>query len=398
MSWPVLADERNCTACCACVATCKQKALKKTLQNDGHYYIAIDQNRCVQCGACEKVCPIISGKDYGNNDFLATVPYKGWSNLASYRTNGTSGGIFGAVAYDFVKSGGIVIGAALEHNVCKHIVVERGEDISLLQGSKYMYSDPNEIYDVIKEKLKEGKQVLYSGLPCNVAGILSFFSHHPKKGNLYSIDLVCGGIPSTLLQDCFFKIHPNSQILSFRQKQYYSLTYLQNGEMKCAGYRNPLISGFLSGLTNRYSCYHCKFAYLHRNSDLTLGDYWQKEVESQQPASLILVHSNKGKELISSDNIHIEKAEWKDFLPYNPKIAVRDIEWDKRWERKKLSYIYQKFPTYIFNVIYASMFKKYDIIAVVYLVYKKMRYYLEKRRRHLFIMNILKDIYQHKNQ
>lgn len=158
-----------------------KKSFKKILQNDGHYYIAIDPNRCVQCGACEKVCPIINGKDYGNNDFLATVPYKGWSNLASYRTNGTSGGIFGAVAYDFVKSGGIVIGAALLQNECKHIVVERIEDISRLQGSKYMYSDQSGIYDVIKEKLKEGKRVLYSGLPCNVAGILSFFSNHPKK-------------------------------------------------------------------------------------------------------------------------------------------------------------------------------------------------------------------------
>ena len=398
MSWPVLANERNCTACCACVATCKKKALKKILQNDGHYYIAIDPNRCVQCGACEKVCPIINGKDYGNNDFLATVPYKGWSNLASYRTNGTSGGIFGAVAYDFVKSGGIVIGAALLQNECKHIVVERIEDISRLQGSKYMYSDQSGIYDVIKEKLKEGKRVLYSGLPCNVAGVLSFFSNHPKKDNLYTIDLVCGGIPSTLLQNCFFKIYPNSQILSFREKQQYSLTYLHNEEKECAGYRNPLISGFLSGLTNRYSCYHCKFAYLHRNSDLTLGDYWQKDVENQQPASLILVHSNKGKELVASENIHIEKAEWKDFLPYNPKIAVCDIEWDKRWERKNLSYIYHKVPTYIFNVIYASMFKKYDAFAIVYLVYKKMRYFLEKRRRHLFVMDILKNIYQHRNQ
>lgn len=398
MSLPVLADERNCTACCACVAICKKKALKKVLRDDGHYYIILNQDICVQCGACEKVCPIISGKDYGNNNFLATVPYKGWSNLESYRTNGSSGGTFGAIAYDFVKRGGIVIGAALLHNVCKHIVVERIEDIHQLQGSKYMYSDQDEIYDIIRVKLKDGKQVLYSGLPCNVAGILSFFSNHPKKNNLYTIDLVCGGIPSTMLQNCFFKVYSDSQILSFRDKQQYCLTYLHNEEKKCAGYRNPLISGFLSGLTNRYSCYHCKFAYLHRNSDLTLGDYWQKDVISQQPASLILVHSIKGSELISSENMHIEKAEWKNFLPYNPKIAVRDIEWDKRWERKNISCIYRKFPTYVFNVIYASMFKKYDVIAIVYLAYKKMRYYLEKRRRHLFIIAILKDIYQHKNQ
>lgn len=113
------------------------------------------------------------------------------------------------------------------------------------------------------------------------------------------------------MQNCFFKIYPNSQILSFREKQQYSLTYLHNEEKECAGYRNPLISGFLSGLTNRYSCYHCKFAYLHRNSDLTLGDYWQKDVENQQPASLILVHSNKGKELVASENIHIEKLNGK---------------------------------------------------------------------------------------
>lgn len=398
MSWPVLANERDCTACCACVAICKKKALEKVLHDDGHYYIAFHQDKCVQCGACEKVCPIINEKYCGNNVALTTTPYKGWSKLGNYRVNATSGGAFGAIAYDFINKGGIVIGATLQNNVCKHIAVERIEDIPRLQGSKYMYSDQAGIYTIIREKLNEDKRVLYSGIPCHVAGILSFFANHPKKNNLYTIDLVCGGIPSILLQNVFFKNHPNSQILSFRQKQLYCLTYLQDEEKKCAGYRNPLVSGFLSGLTNRYSCYHCRFAFLHRSSDLTLGDYWKKDVTATQHASLILVHSAKGNELILSENIYKEKAEWNEFLPYNPKIAVRDINWDKRWERKYLASIYRKLSIYIFNVIYASMFKKYDAIAILYLIYKKIRYYIEKRKRHLFIRGILENIHQHKNQ
>ena len=398
MSFPVLADERDCTACCACVAICKKKALEKVLHDDGHYYIAFDQEKCVQCGACEKVCPVVNGKSYGNNLFLTTTPYKGWSMLENYREKATSGGVFGAIAYDFINKGGIVIGAALQNNICKHIVVEKVEDIPRLQGSKYMYSDQGEIYAIIRENLNKNKKVLYSGIPCHVAGVLSFFFNHPRKTNLYTIDLVCGGIPSTLLQNSFFEVYPNSQILSFRQKQLYSLTYLQNGKEGCAGYRNPLISGFLSGLTNRYSCYHCRFAFLHRNSDLTLGDYWQKNANTQQHVSLILIHSIKGNELMSSENIHKEKAEWNDFLPYNPKIVVQNINWDKRWERRYLSSIYNKVPIYSFNVIYASMFKKCDVVAILYLVYKKIRYYMEKRKRHQFVIAILKDIQQHKNQ
>ena len=398
MSWPVLADERNCTACCACVAICKKKALEKALHNDGHYYITLHQDKCVQCGACEKVCPIINEKYYGNNVALATTPYKGWSKLENYRENATSGGIFGAIAYDFINKGGIVIGAALQNNVCKHIAVDRIEDIPRLQGSKYMYSDQDGIYAIIREKLNGGKRVLYSGIPCHVAGILSLFANHPKRNNLYTIDLVCGGIPSALLLNSFFEIYPNSRILSFRQKQLYSLTYLQGEGEKCAGYRNPLVSGFLSGLTNRYSCYHCRFAFLHRSSDLTLGDYWQKDVVDNQHASLILVHSIKGIELMSSENIHKGQAKWGDFLPYNPKIAVRDINWDKRWERKYLSSVHRKLPIYVFNVIYASMFKKYDVIAILYLIYKKIRYYMEKRKRELFIRTILENIHQHNNQ
>lgn len=397
MRLPLLADNKSCTACCACVAICKRQALTKKLQGDGHYYILLNSQKCIQCGACEKVCPIVNEKEYGNNNANLTVPYKGYSELVSYKTNGTSGGVFGAIAYNFIKNGGIVIGATLQNNLCRYVAINKIEDINLLQGSKYIYSHPEAIYSEIKKALNENKKVLFSGIPCHTAGILSFFSKHPQKENLYTIDLVCGGIPSKLLLDEFLKQHVNAQIKSFRQKHQYKLSYSQDGKEKNAGYRNQLISGYISGLTNRYSCYHCHFAFLHRESDLTLGDYWQA-TKNQHNQSLILEHSKKGKELLSNENINKTAAEWKDFLPFNPKIVIRDIHWDTRWERKYLSFLHKSLSSYLFNLVYASIFKKYDILGIGYLIYKKIRWHIEMHKRKIKIDIILHNLKQYRNK
>lgn len=378
---PNLAEKDKCTACLACVSACSRNALRKALDKDGHYQIILDENSCVQCRRCENVCPILNGTDSWTNDFSLSTAYKGWNNDAEGRNRGTSGGVFEALGREIIRRGGIVVGAYLHNNSCRHIVVEKAGDLHLLQGSKYIYSDLTDIYDKISIALKNSRTVLFSGLPCQVAGVRSYFKTNKKKDLLYTVDLVCGGVPSEILKQSFLTLHPCIEILSFRTKNKYELKCIREGKTINMGKRNPMILGFLSGLTNRQSCYDCKFARAHRGSDITLGDYWQSNVDDGKGISLILAHSKKGEDLLSASDVDKLHTEWENFLPYNPKIVVGKIPWGKRWERQYLSFIYKRCPAYIQNLIYSSVYSKFDIFGLMYLAYKKFRGTIEHKRR-----------------
>ena len=389
---PKLADHDKCTACMACLSSCRQGAIKKITGEDGHYYVAVDEERCVRCGSCERTCPVTNAVGQGSNDLRQTLPLRGWSNDVACRERGTSGGIFGAVAHSFIKNGGVVIGACLRDNECKHIVIDDVDDISLLQGSKYMYSDMTDVYKSISDYLSDGTKVLFSGVPCQVAGVLAFFRNNKFRHLLYTIDLVCGGMPSTLLRTAFLRKYPQSIIQSFRTKEKYELICKEKGVNKSYGSKNLLISGFLSGLTNRYSCYDCQYACAHHASDLTLGDYWQRNKENGSGVSLVLVHSERGKRLLDSCNVQTEVVEWISFLPYNPKIVVGRIPWRNRWERRLLHKIMSGKCFYLKNLVYASVYKKYDVIGIAYLAYKKFRSLIEHKRRLRVVKRIISEL------
>ena len=389
-SYPKLADENSCTACMACISACNHNALSKRLGEDGHFYVELNNEKCINCKACEHVCPAVNESESYENNLCETLPYKGWNKEEEYRTNGTSGGVFPAIAQSIIKQGGVVVGAYMEHNDCYHRIVECIEELPLLQGSKYIYSDMEGIHKKIASYLREGRLVLFSGLPCQVAGVNSFFKENKNKHLLYTVDLVCGGIPSMLLKNSFLSQNPDVDILSFRTKHIYELKCVQYGNIKNYGKRNLLIYGYLSGLTNRNSCYNCKYSRAHRGANITLGDYWQKNSVNNKGVSLILCHNERGRELLFSSVVQIESVEWINFLYYNSRIVVGTTPWKNRWEHRSLAFIMKKCPKYFQNVLYASDIKKYDVFGIMYLVYKKIRFIFEYKRRLAQIDEILK--------
>ncbi len=386
-----LASYDKCTGCMACVASCAKNALSCVIKDDGHYYVQCDESLCVKCGRCASVCPINLKYGVGSNDLNASKPFKGWSSYETYRKNGTSGGVFGAIAHKFIGDGGVVVGVALIGNDAKYIVVQSVDDIVKLQGSKYLCNDILSAYELIEKNLQENKKVLFSGLPCHAAGVMSYFKKHQFRNNLFVIDLVCGGVPSLLLKQRFLMLNPGAEIRSFRNKHQYVLTYDANGRCFSAGSRNLLISGFLSGLTARYSCYNCAFAKAHRMTDLTLGDYWQKEKELGSGVSLLLVHNSKGEKMVNGDFLEKKNVEWKDFLYSNPKIVLGGgwLQSIIRIERKHLAFFYKHLPLYIFNVIYASAVKKFDLLGYAFVAYKKLRTKLIKLEREKQVAKLL---------
>lgn len=321
---PKLAALSACTGCMACVAACKQQAISKTAGADGHMYVRVDEDKCIGCLKCEKVC---KEAHYlaGSNDAGASKPYAAWADDGALRAASTSGGFAAAASRWFVSAGGYVAGVSFDGRRARHVLVRDEAVLPQLQGSKYVWSDASAVYAAIESALPEGK-VLFIGTGCQVAGVLSYFSGSKFRDNLYTVDLICGGVPSDLLMQAFFDMHPDiERICSFRSKGKYELRAVRNGK-ECVLPPDSLpLAGFRAEQTMRYCCYDCPFARAHRAGDVTIGDLWGDAApsgERQAGVSLAVVHSRKGDEILASAGISSRALEWKDFVQDNVRLVT----------------------------------------------------------------------------
>ena len=326
---PQLADRHHCTGCMACGDACTRSAISTIKDEDGHYTYSVDESKCVLCHNCEKVCPNVSKFNYGDNDLLKSRPYAVWCTLPEIRERSTSGGVYAALAKTILEDNGIVIGAHQEQFYVKHILINSVDEIQKIQGSKYTQSDTTSIFKQVKDNLNSGKKVLFSGVGCQVAALLSFLRYNKHLDNLITVDLICGGAPSSLLIDRFVKEYEGKvqSIKSYRNKVKYELTIIdENGKERAIPLdERPLpLCGFTTGFTKRYSCYDCQFAKGHRLSDVTIGDFWGGEnfkEEKQKGVSVAIVHSSRGNELMERASLKMTPIRWRDFLIHNPRMV-----------------------------------------------------------------------------
>lgn len=358
---PVLADIHTCTGCLACVDTCAKKALTAHYNEEGHLTYQLDSALCVECGLCEKTCPVVSNYAYGVNTLKDSTPYAAWGRDKQLRTKSSSGGVFAQLAQWVIKNGGVVIGASLQNNEVKQIAVDKAEDIYLLQGSKYTQSDTEGIYKVVRKNLQEGRDVLFSGLGCQVAGLLSFLGNRPYKGELYTVDLICGGVPSRFLIDYYLRENSDvAEIVAFRNKQKYEFSVKdKNGQVRVVPLcERPLpLCGFYTELTNRYSCYDCKFNGAHRKSDITIGDYWgdaEYVSEHKEGISVVVAHSEKGRNLLQQADIELHVIGWDNFLMHNPRMIDGYKSTSKSKARKNLATAFREYPYEKILQVYAN--------------------------------------------
>ena len=358
---PTLADIHICTGCLACVDTCAKNALTAHYNDEGHLTYMIDASLCVECGLCEKTCPVVSDYAYGKNTLKASQPFAAWGNEKQLRSYSSSGSVFAHLAKHIINNGGIVVGASLQNNEVKHIAVQKAEDIYLLQGSKYTQSNTEGIYKTVRKCLQEGTDVLFSGLGCQVAGLLSFLGDSAHKGELYTIDLICGGVPSRFLIDYYLHENPDvTEIVAFRNKQKYEFSVKdKEGKVRVVPLsERPLpLCGFYTELTNRYSCYDCKFNGAHRKSDITIGDYWgdTKYVsEHKEGISVAVAHSENGKKLLEQADIELHEIDWDNFLMHNPRMIDGHKRTSKSRARKILAKAFREYPYEKILQVYAN--------------------------------------------
>lgn len=286
-----------CTGCEACANICPQDAIIMTPDWRGFKYPHIDQKKCVDCGLCQKTCPINTSIEpfvFGNAAVFV-------DKNKNYLTQASSGGAFGVIARYILSEGGIVFGASMDDNYNVNFIgVERLEDLHLLHGSKYVQAYVGNIYREVKKHLKGNRKVLFCGCPCQVAGLNNYLKK--EYDNLVTMDLICHGVPS----QPYFKDYVNDLLKQKSSNGIKSFRFRYkpiNEEEKRSihiGYYNPdyYMTYFLWGKGYRSGCYNCKFAGGKRSGDFTIGDFWNNKnaklpIDVSNGSSLVLLNTSK---------------------------------------------------------------------------------------------------------
>lgn len=347
---PVLFDDKkNCCACGACVNACPKDAVAMKEDEHGFLYPAIDADKCIRCGKCQKVCAY-------QNIQETHEPLKTWvavSRNDKIVMHSASGGVFSSVAAAFINSNGYVCGAAFDDDfTLRHILTDDRKDLVKLRGSKYTQSSTDHVFREIKEKLLSGEKVLFSGCPCQVAGLRAYLGK--EYDNLFTMDLVCHGVPSNkMFRDYIGSFEKKHGIkvkkFLFRDKK---LGWGKNGslvtdsEEKYKLYESNVSYFYYFGysLIMRENCYSCKYANEHRPGDITIGDYWgiQKEhpeiliednIDESKGVSVIIANTSKGIKLMEKCRglFHLYDSEFEKAAKRNPQLCV-PTKYDQRRE------------------------------------------------------------------
>ncbi len=290
-----------CTGCSACFNACPQSAITMRENNEGFNEPVINENKCTDCGLCAKICPVLNSK-YENNKNPDCYAFMATDEI---RANSASGGAFPVLAYEFVKNGGYVSGAIWDKDwSVKHIVSNKINDIEKMRSSKYLQSNVGNCYKEIKDLLLDNKKVLFTGTPCQVAGIKAYLNK--DYSNLYCVDIVCHGVPSfKVFKKYLEENYKTDEIkhIDFRKKEPNgwgsAILYI---ESNCKKYRIPwkkdaYYTLFLKNLTLRKSCTDCKFSKLPRQGDVTIGDFWgiNERYNDKLGTSVVTINNSKGR-------------------------------------------------------------------------------------------------------
>ena len=332
-----------CSGCHTCYSLCPKQAIKMVANSEGFLYPQINNDLCINCGLCEKKCPVLNPIIKDNEK---TFAYAVINKNEEIRLQSSSGGVFTSLAENVLNQNGIVFGAKFDSdfNVI-HGYTDSLEGLAEFRGSKYVQSTIGDSFKECKNFLDEGRQVLFSGTPCQIAGLKSFLGKNCD--NLLCVDFICHGVPSPLLWSEYRKTLEKkfaSRIMktAFRRKDYgwkqYSLavTFGNASEYCNTLKKDSYLKLFLKDVCLRESCYNCKYKTEKRISDITIADFWgiqneYPELDDDKGTSFVMTHSDKGKKIVDNltscvvKQIPLEKG-----VKYNPSYTRSVIRPKKR--------------------------------------------------------------------
>lgn len=328
---PTVAGVINCVGCCGCEVACPVDAITMKRKQDGFLYPVVDEKICILCGKCLRVCP--------TQQQLSPVPIPkdcfAMQAGEQSQQESSSGGIFPLLAKETLERGGYVAGAVYgrEFHV-HHILSNDPKEVRRMCSSKYVQSDTRGIFKEIHLKLQEGKEVLFTGTACQIAGLRGYLGK--SYGHLFTVDVVCHGVPSPMVYEAYLAEHKarsgEIEEINFRKKQvlgWKSGVYLhfKDGKQYIAKGYDPYMAVFLNDWGLRKCCYSCEFKEA-RYSDLTLGDFWgierlDPQLEKGFGTSVVLANTKKGEDLVRRIEQYLEKKKVfpsSEAIKYNPSI------------------------------------------------------------------------------
>lgn len=326
-------NKTNCTGCGACYNVCPVGAI--TMQGDeyGFYKPVIDKAKCINCGLCEKTCPLDNYKSKNDEPKALALINKD----DDIRAKCASGGAFSAFAKYVLEQKGIVYGVIWNDDiVAVHSRAENIDQLEKMYSSKYVQANTLDTFKQAKKDLENGKKVLFSGTPCQIAGLKSYLKKDYE--NLITIDLVCHGVPSPLILEKykqeFLKNKPDEKIINinFRSKKrgwgsFYTLIIETNKKEYCIdGSKSSYLKAF-GNLSLNTSCLDCQFNKIPRITDITIGDFWgvnefDKSLNDKKGTSIILINNDRGQNLLNKikTNCKLQEVPLNVVTKRNPNI------------------------------------------------------------------------------
>jgi len=300
-------NKDRCTGCGSCFNACPKGAIAMSADDEGFLYPCIDGDLCNECGLCVKRCPALDVRLINRSD----PPAYAFMASDAIRMKSSSGGVFTLASGYILDRGGYICGAAFNEDFSvSHIVISDPPALDKLRTSKYLQSDTNTVYTQIRELLAKKKPVLFSGCPCQVAGLYAFLGR--DDDNLFTIDLICHGVPSPLAFKKYLQEKSKTdtvRAVNFRDKSEFgwasSLTIeYNNGAVSRQKGDSAFFKAFNEKLFFRKSCADCVYARIPRTGDLTIGDYWGVSevnplLSDGKGTSVVLVNNDKGAKYFS---------------------------------------------------------------------------------------------------
>lgn len=338
--------KKKCTGCFACYSVCPRKCIEMVADVEGFLYPEVDDTRCVHCGMCKQVCVA----QCRTMEKQKSSIYAAANKNEFERNAGSSGGIFSILAKYILGIGGVVFGAAYIDGTVKHVCISKIDDLNILYGSKYVQSYIGNAYQIAKSLLESGKTVLFTGTPCQIDGLRNYLRKDYQ--NLFTQDLICHGVPSQKVFDVYldYKVHeiglPSQSVskVSFRDKTFgwkrFSIKFEDESDtvyLNTSG-KDEFFQAFLNDISLRESCYRCPSRSVHRNSDITLADFWGgerfiPELADDGGISLVFIHSEKGAHLFEKikAEAYCYSVDVKSALALNPAAYRSPV---KPWKRR----------------------------------------------------------------
>jgi len=304
-------NKEDCCGCSACISICPKTAINFIQDSEGFNYPHVDVDKCVECGLCEKTCPIIQRKSI-DKTVANPLQYKAVRiKDKKILSESSSGGAFSILADIIFDLNGCVCGVEYsEEGLPHHIIIDSKAELYKLRGSKYVQSNILGIFPAIKQRLLKGQYVLFSGTSCQVDGLKKYL--RKDYANLLTVDLVCHSIPSPLIYKeyltyCSKKLKKEIVSIDMRYKKTYGWSHRFSYRYCFKDGKSVIDSPFVvnwgrlffSEMINRPSCGDCQYANLNRVSDFTIADFWDDDkkridIYSKEGTSLLLVNTEKG--------------------------------------------------------------------------------------------------------